>query len=61
MESLTKEQQTAFESTKKQYTPINLKPFYIYGRFPILPFMATLGIGAYVASVFYDIFFKNIG
>jgi hypothetical protein len=47
-----------FESEKKQYTPLNLKPYYIYGRFPILLFMGTLGVGAYIASMLYDMFFK---
>ena len=47
--------------SEKQYTPLNLKPYYIAGRFPILRFMATLGIGAYIASQIYDLFFKNIG
>jgi len=46
------------ESEEKQYTPINLKPYFIYGRFPILWFMGTLGVGAYVASVLYDMFAK---
>jgi hypothetical protein len=50
--------EATFGSEKKQYTPINLKPYYVYGRFPILLFMGTLGVAAYLASLLYDAFVK---
>lgn len=57
-ESATPVVAMTFESEKKQHTPLNLKPYYIYGRFPILLFMGTLGVGAYIASLVYDMLFK---
>lgn len=49
---------TTFGSEEKQFAPLNLKPYYVYGRFPILPFMATLGVGAYIISLLHDMLVK---
>jgi hypothetical protein len=57
-ESTTSVMAETIDSEAKQYKPVNLKPYYIYGRFPILWFMGTLGVGAYVASLLYDMFVK---